>query len=231
MCWPQVGRSVAEGYPGTYENPATLNRYGYALDNPYKHIDPSGRLTIIVHGTFARDPDYARGADANHAGSMFHARVSATFGESAVTFNWSGGNSRGDRTRAAAELAAFISGRLKEGEPLNIVAHSHGGNVVKEYTARKDAARISTFVALGTPQRADYSIDRSRVKKYVNVYSNNDSVQTRGGGEHTWPTEWGSAGRTDSAASNVDVSVVDGVKIGHSDLHTDRVWNQAMRGQ
>ncbi len=44
MYWPQVGRFVsADPVHGNPANPATLNRYSYVVNNPYKYVDPSGR--------------------------------------------------------------------------------------------------------------------------------------------------------------------------------------------
>ncbi len=91
--------------------------------------DPDGRLTVIVHGTYAAGADYAQ------QDAAFNRVVGETFGESAVPHDWSGGNSPAARTEAAAGLKAMIDAHeFGEGESLNIVAHSHGGNVVKEYT-------------------------------------------------------------------------------------------------
>jgi RHS repeat-associated protein len=44
LYWPQVGRFVsADSYRGDIASPASLNRYSYVLNNPYKYIDPDGR--------------------------------------------------------------------------------------------------------------------------------------------------------------------------------------------
>lgn len=69
-----------------------------------------------------------------------------------------------------------------EGEALTIIAHSHGGNAVKEYTKMEGARKIDTFVVLGTPHRDDTQMDSSMVGRYVNVWSEFDVVQPRAGG-------------------------------------------------
>jgi RHS repeat-associated protein len=54
MYWPQIGRFIsADSYQGDIGNPASLNRYSYVLNNPYRYTDPSGHETqvIIVHST------------------------------------------------------------------------------------------------------------------------------------------------------------------------------------
>jgi hypothetical protein len=41
--WPLIGRFVsADSYSGRIEDPASLNRYSYVRNNPYKYTDPTG---------------------------------------------------------------------------------------------------------------------------------------------------------------------------------------------
>jgi RHS repeat-associated protein len=43
MYWPQIGRFVsADTYLGEIANPASLNKYAYVLNNPYRYRDPTG---------------------------------------------------------------------------------------------------------------------------------------------------------------------------------------------
>jgi RHS repeat-associated protein len=43
MYWPQIGRFVsADTYGGDPSNPASLSRYSYVHNNPYKYVDPTG---------------------------------------------------------------------------------------------------------------------------------------------------------------------------------------------
>jgi hypothetical protein len=150
--------------------------------------------------------------------------VSATFGEQAVAFRWSGGNSHAARLEAAQRLFAFIATHLKPGEKLNIVAHSHGGNVVKLYTQMSGSEIIDTLVTLGTPQRDDYLINAEKVEAYINAYSTNDGVQTKGG--RSWAGEVGRAGRRDPSATNKDVSKIGEDKIDHGDIRSPPVWSE-----
>jgi RHS repeat-associated protein len=201
-------------------NAQAWNRYSYVGNNPMNKVDPDGRLTIIVPGTWAGDADWAS------KGTPFNQAVSERFGEEAVVFRWSGGNTTNARAQAASVLNSFIHSHLHGNEPLNIVAHSHGGNVVKAYTQLSGSAKIDTLITLGTPQRSDYVINTSKVDTYINVFSNGDKVQTKG--DQWWAAAANSAGRTDPAAVNVDVTHADGnpAGVGHSELHTEEVFRE-----
>jgi RHS repeat-associated protein len=252
---PMLGKYLPTGDPDTdgglpglggIYNARNLSLYAYAHHGPITYKDPDGLLTIIVHGTFASNADYAR------PGADFQRAVTATFKEEAVAFNWSGSNTREARADAARALGAYIQSHLKEGEKLNIVAHSHGGNVVKAYTRLPGSKKIDVLVNLGTPQRDDYTIDPNLVGRYVNVYSEHDNVQVIGGytdtkipfTNKTVHTEAGSAGRTDPTtqtysfpgSTNLQVSTTTDPRtgkssnVGHSDLHTRAVW-QSVEGE
>ena len=39
---------------GNVGNPMSWNRYGYCLGNPVKYVDPTGKWTGFVHGTWSR---------------------------------------------------------------------------------------------------------------------------------------------------------------------------------
>jgi RHS repeat-associated protein len=43
MYWPQIGRFISPDTAAPdLANPASFNRYGYVLNNPYKYVDPTG---------------------------------------------------------------------------------------------------------------------------------------------------------------------------------------------
>jgi RHS repeat-associated protein len=213
-----------------------VNYYRYAAGSPSKRFDFNGLLTIIVHGTYSPSAKWAQ------PGSDFNTSVSNTFGDKAVSFNWTGGNNDSAREDAALALAVFIQGRLGDNEALNIVAHSHGGNVVKLYSQLAEARFINTLITLGTPQRCDYVINRSKVGKYLNIFSSSDLVQVSGGGQiYSAQHEMGPVGRTDPLAVNIDANAIansdllgdarrisynGGQNATHSDLHSSTIWNR-----
>ena len=225
------------GMGGVYTS-LNLATYSYGHQNPITYKDPDGRLTIIVHGTWANNPDYGQ------PGAAFNKAVSATFKETAVVFNWGGANTVAARNAGAAALSEMVSRhKFAPGEKLNIVAHSHGGNVVKAYTNVTGSRKIDTLVNLGTPQRDDFNANAGKVDEYLNVFSQHDSVQNRGGYTdiynpitgNTTHVEAGTAGRQDPGALNIDASTVTvpgrlygtrEMNVGHSDLHTVPVWEQ-----
>jgi pimeloyl-ACP methyl ester carboxylesterase len=115
-----------------------------------RNCRPSKYLITLIHGTFARDADWAG------PGSEFQTALQERLREPASfrTFNWSGANSHDARKRAGAELAAHIRqlGQENPGWPHVLVAHSHGGNVACYALEDPEARRnVVLIVTLGTP--------------------------------------------------------------------------------
>jgi len=144
---------------------------------------------------------------------------------------------------AAALANLILQHDFQDGELLNIVAHSHGGNVVKIYSGLNDSRFIDNLATLGTPHAGmfqDYHIQRENVGTYLNAYSTHDFVVPRAGGGdgHVLDiTKHAPAASTDPNALNVDASVTMGtrkhgrngipkVAIGHGDLVSPGVWKQ-----
>ncbi|MGE4158830.1 MAG: hypothetical protein AB7F75_07020 [Planctomycetota bacterium] len=109
-------------------------------------------------------------------------------GDTAITFEWSGGNDRSSRTAAARELLRIIKNhKFKKGETLNIVTHSHGGNVALDYSELFEAVPIDRLLTLSLPSRSDYSGRRSNINSWVQVALDEDSVIPRAGAQgDTW---------------------------------------------
>lgn len=129
-------------------------------------------VTLVIHGTFAKnetwwrlEPDRASFANKLEAalarrgmtGTVWQPAVAA--GLTYADFSWSHENDHRARRRGGRTLAATLQ-RLAEAQkataeaPLdvNLVAHSHGGNVVLEALRHLDpAVRVRRIVLLGTP--------------------------------------------------------------------------------
>lgn len=108
---------------------------------------------ILVHGTF--DGDVTQEGDRwwQRGGAM--RRELEADGFEVEAFQWSGENSDTDRMAAAKALIAVLE------EPANadavILAHSHGGNVVREAFRLSDDTTAQHMLSVGTP-----FIDRAR---------------------------------------------------------------------
>lgn len=213
------------GHPA---NPQSWNRYAYTLGNPLKHVDPDGRLTIVVHGTmFSNTPN----GDFRLGGNFFN-YVTHTVGDrSFASFGWSGRDNHESRRAAAGALAQFIRHyKFAPGEQLNIVAHSHGGNMVLWAINQGLGRRVDNLVTLGTPSVKAYRLNEpSTVGKWVNLYNNNDQVQTHGGGEDDSPKQVGPAARTHAFAENVPWNVDFGAFASHEALHSPAAWDVARK--
>ncbi|MGE5275411.1 MAG: RHS repeat domain-containing protein [Acidobacteriota bacterium] len=227
---PALGRFASlDSVGGRASDPQSWNRYAYALGNPIKHVDPDGRLTILVHGT------WASGSQTFTPGGRFFERVAASVHDRAIaTFSWSGENSIAGRTAAARSLAAFIrSYKFAPGEKLNIIGHSHGGNVAIAAINLGLGRAVDNLVTLGTPVRPDYRLSRpGSVANFVALSSPHDPVQTNGGNSVNLPVigEVGEADQIQPGATNVlwnpDTSPLEV----HAALHEDPdAWTTAWR--
>lgn len=99
-------------------------------------------------------------------------------------FRWSGLNTHAGRVTAGRELAEYVTELYRLGaQVVDIVAHSHGGNVVKE-ASNLVAFRRAVF--LGTPHfyypddsGVPYQLNPAGVEQALNVFCENDSVQVK----------------------------------------------------
>jgi RHS repeat-associated protein len=239
----------------TTPDPARQGRNHFAYSNldPINNNDPTGLLTVIVGGFNLTGLSEAPWGQ---PGTPFHQAVSETFGESALTFTWSGTHFLGweDAARSLRDFILLHMGFTGDlDQPLNIVAHSHGGNVVKAYTWLPDAPRIDTLINMGTPQYPGYNINPSRVGTYLNVYSKYDGIQNylAPKGWFAWvgaillgtftgnpwfaiPGFLGAGavtnGRTDRCAINIGIDRAPGVgNVNHNDYHSPEVWTEVQR--
>ncbi|MGH7162446.1 MAG: esterase/lipase family protein, partial [Planctomycetota bacterium] len=125
---------------------------------------PPRLLTLVVHGTFARDEAWWRPGEGSFAARLESAldgrgmpgtvwKPALDAGLAPEDFAWSGGNRHSDRVEGARKLRASLA-RLAAAGPVvvNFVAHSHGGNVVLEALRRlAPGVRVGRVVLLGTP--------------------------------------------------------------------------------
>ena len=237
-------------------DPQQWNAYSYARNNPIVGSDPSGLLTLIIPGTHYNKNDWSS------SGSMsnFISSVGKTFNDTKNTqvINdqniWSGKDNDSARQSAAKSISDMINNySFAKDEPLNIVGHSHGGNVgilVSQMTDHK----IDNLVTIGTPVISDYQPNYSMIGKHTSVYSNIDAVQAFGGkgtslsenigmalgsllhlsslgasiGKSMHWGEWGPAGRKYSGANNISSTWQAGLGIfkSHGGVLNNNVWSK-----
>ncbi len=219
-------------------DPQQQNSYSYARNNPIGMSDPSGQLTVIVPGTNYSKKTWSEKGRAKD----FIASVGKTFNEPPIVLDWSGGNTKKARKEAVAKLADLVGGSdFAEGEKLNIVGHSHGGNIAIQYSQSSNR-QIDNLVTLGTPVRSDYQPNYDMIGTHINAYSNLDLAQFGGGqafarggvGIQVSPLgpSYGfiPAGRIFSGASNIGVTAetfaINPIKL-HSNLWMNPgVWSK-----
>ncbi|MEK9138108.1 MAG: alpha/beta fold hydrolase, partial [Bacteroidota bacterium] len=167
------------------------------------NVDPTGLLTLIIHGTFANSADVTwwrtKGQFAHNLEGVVHDvwKIATGGNRRFPEFSWSGKNMHKDRVEGGKALAAYIK-RVKKAYPnekISIVAHSHGGNVTWEALRLLEPNQVDNVVLIATPQvRIEYDsiysrpwyrwlyASRSSVKKIrgtiINMYSEEDSVQS-----------------------------------------------------
>ena len=135
------------------------------------------------------------------------------------------------RTEAAKEMINEVRtqlGNYDSSEPITLVGHSHGGNVIIEAVnmmAEMDEfkGRQINLLTINTPVRDDYQLSEKAQKRvnHVNVYDPKDPIQIRGGNsirvlpDHPSKTkftgEYGKAGRTFKNAKNIKVDNPQGI--------------------
>lgn len=133
----------------------------------------SQTITLIVHGTFASEARWWRlGADGEATfadrleDELSRRGLSGTVWKPALvegfdypSFSWSGLNRHRDRVRGARRLSSSLNqfARSVQATPdapliVNLVAHSHGGNVVLEALRHLNTnVRVGGVTLLGTP--------------------------------------------------------------------------------
>ncbi len=116
-----------------------------------------------------------------------------SFGQHEGHFLWDGADMGISRDAAATSLAKYLVtvAELSPGEPISIVAHSHGCNVTKQATQErvfvKSGVRLESVVFLACPHwdspeaqedyRFVYRLNPQRVGRALNLFNSTDNVQ------------------------------------------------------
>ena len=126
--------------------------------------------TIFVHGTFSDKTTFKD--------SFVSSTLDMINDKNYDFLNWSGGNTKIARKYAAKDLLKLINENYdyKEGEIINLVGHSHGGNVIKEFTNIYDNDYEIRILNYATPNRNDYKIDDEKLLEFYNIYHKDDNI-------------------------------------------------------
>ncbi|MPY24206.1 hypothetical protein FM037_15920 [Shewanella psychropiezotolerans] len=180
--------------------------------------------TILIHGTFNPDAPLVGWTRPN---IDINQRIRTRYGGKITAMQWSGKNHRVARIEAGRALSERISENTSNNIQTNIIAHSHGGNVVFEAIKQNGSGYINHLITLGTPIRKDHLPSLSEIKEgtnaYIHVSGGKDGVAPKGG------VDWVTPGRgvftdksryskaeTHNPLSDVEVHIIDA---NHSELH------------
>jgi hypothetical protein len=223
--WLELITAIAQGET----RPASLESAAPA-EGAAPRAGAGARLlpTVIVHGTAAASATWwrERPGTANFW-AFIRTHCPGLFG-SGYEFTWKAGPWQHHRDQGARD---FIDWWNTQGAPteLQVIAHSHGCNVVYLACALEPKLNVKNMVALGAPARIESPPPigtGGRIQRIHNLYSEYDQIQVAGslGGQR-------GEGRTlaDGARiTNHHVPWEDPgtklVQVWHSDLHEESVW-------
>lgn len=173
-------------------DPSPSNLYSYVQNQPTHAKDPNGLETLFIHGTWSDPGRWKKGDDPS---PFVKAVLNSWRDVQGESLNWSYGrknNTAAARTNAAFNLFGIFKELANAGKPINVVAHSHGGNVL--FQASRLAAEynknlpeggkrivIDKAALFGTPIRDDYAPDTGVLPNLVLVSNTVDDVQVNGG--------------------------------------------------
>ena len=129
-------------------------------------------MTILVPGT-----DWRRHGGWGKDNLLF--TYAEALGGPVYFFEWPGGQTDAARVEAAESLLGVIADHVfKSGEPLNVIAHSHGGNVVLAASHLGLERPIDLLIALNKPtRRAGIYTPGANIRDFYNLSAKWDWLQ------------------------------------------------------
>lgn len=185
------------------------------------------RETVIVHGTYAKSATWWREQPGTrNFWAYIRGFCPALYG-TGHEFTWSGLNTDSDREQGARDFIDWWNG---EGAPpqLQVIAHSHGCNVVYRACAMEPKLAVANLVALGNPVRIEYPppVGAARIQRIHNVYSEFDNTQWLGslGGQRGEGRTLGDGDHIANHHVPWEDPRTQQVRVGHGDLHEEGAW-------
>jgi hypothetical protein len=188
-------------------------------DKPHSPAQPmKPSMSVIIHGTFARDADWYR------PGGDFHTYIQANVFPDLYSdpdfFFWSGRYARDDDglrgiwTQAATKLISWTQSH--PAQTLRLIAHSHGINVVN--LATQMGLQSCTLIQLSPPVRTWNLPEIANVSssRLFNFHSRIDLVVALDGGEQDY--------RGTAVENAESIRIV--TNFGHSDSHEEQSWTR-----
>jgi RHS repeat-associated protein len=156
-------------------NPSLQNSYSYSTNDPVNKVDPDGKMSIAVPGTWYQEDSW------NTTSNPLFMSMLKSYNEIPIVINdkqmWSGKDQMKARIEAAENIANMINNhKFEPGEKLNVACHSHGGTVCKLVSGMIKHP-IDELTTLGTPFLPEIRIDKKNVKNYTEIYSERDWTQ------------------------------------------------------
>ena len=173
--------------------------YAFSENRVIDGIDFEGLEFFPIHGTWGNNeawynPEIGLTDAAKILIEIFESSTIAIKGdlvnEKGKPAGWSGYNRHSAREAAARAYLDYVLENRKQGEPITIVGHSHGGNVsillmnMIVEDDRFDDVELN-LITMNTPVRDEYQLSdkaRERVNHY-HIWNKKDLVQKNGGND------------------------------------------------
>jgi len=165
-----------------------LTPYQFASNTPIQAIDIDGLEAFFVGGT------WQGGNEPGAWSSTSQSIIKDAFGNTTTKHaSWSGNNNSIARKIDAYDVAETVFKTWSEGgksEPITLVGHSHGGNVMIEAANilyRDYGVAVDNLLTVNTPvtKKHQLSADIKDKVNHINVYNESDKVQSKGGSWYT----------------------------------------------
>ncbi len=153
--------------------------YVYCANNPINASDKDGRWTYFIHGTWSDNSTW-QGRSVQKWSNMLVEQKGHT-----RKLEWNGSNSK-TRDLSARLIAndIMINYQTSGDKTINLVAHSHGGNMaiaITNWLHKDNGIQVDNLILIGTPVSDDYQLDTGVTGKFINISNKNDLVQLLGG--------------------------------------------------